>query len=266
MNLTEAQKAYIAAFIDGEGTIAVNKVKRTANRSGFRYYSCVLITNTNLEVLNTIKHWIGTGVIFGKDPTPKQLKEFKRYKYCYRLAVKHTKARELLEEIKDHLIIKKQNAINVLKFQEYIDGKKSYNYNSYSANKLHEFYVKSRVLNGASLKGIDTIHNYVKDERTPEEIIVPEVREKKDTKNYKTCCVEGCGALTHSKGYCRLHWRRLTESKTVKEGKAIRNCIQCGVSIEHLRIDRKTCSLSCKGKWFRQQAKKAQFVCEQVGA
>jgi len=88
--LTEIQKAYIAGIIDGEGSITITP-----------FSAFVFITNTDLNMLQTIRSWVGFGKIVEKD---------KAKKTCYRLIFYSKEAKVLLREIKNFLIIKRDLA------------------------------------------------------------------------------------------------------------------------------------------------------------
>ena len=54
--LTNEELSYIAGFIDGEGCLAISKRKHKNKFGQWLGYSCHIdLTNTNKEVLNTIK-------------------------------------------------------------------------------------------------------------------------------------------------------------------------------------------------------------------
>lgn len=54
MELTDAQRGYIAGFLDGEGTIHIH-----CNSDGTNLGPVVNMSNSNLEVLETIQGWVG---------------------------------------------------------------------------------------------------------------------------------------------------------------------------------------------------------------
>lgn len=71
------------------------------------------------------------------------------------------------------------------------------------------------------------------------------------------CSIEGCGAVMYGKGYCRLHYRRAYESKTlsdVADIRAQRPCLHCEQIIpDSARPDQKYCSRSCALKHYRRE-------------
>ena len=57
--LTDAQKGYIAAFLDGEGGIQITKSLRRDREYKLALHPDVYFTNTNQEVILTIRRWLG---------------------------------------------------------------------------------------------------------------------------------------------------------------------------------------------------------------
>jgi intein/homing endonuclease len=62
-HLTETQKAYLAAFLDGEGGIQITRNLRKNRIYKLALHPTVYFTNTNFEAINVIKHWISSGPI-----------------------------------------------------------------------------------------------------------------------------------------------------------------------------------------------------------
>ncbi|MBL4932747.1 LAGLIDADG family homing endonuclease [Clostridium paridis] len=93
--MTEAEKAYIAGIIDGEGSIMLIKFHNNQLPS-----PCVSIASTSLELLEWIKQVTSIGVIKGK----KNYNETK-HKNSFSYIVKYNDAINLLESISPYLII-----------------------------------------------------------------------------------------------------------------------------------------------------------------
>lgn len=97
MNKTE--KAYIAGFIDGEGTITLLKKHRNETPSPH-----VTISNCNLAILKWIRHKVGRGEIQKK-------KRFKNHhSAAFELRIRGNHALEFLEKIGHYLQIKRRQA------------------------------------------------------------------------------------------------------------------------------------------------------------
>lgn len=95
---------YIAGFFDGEGSIYLLESKK--NKSIFL---CVNLTNTEKKVLDKIKEQYGGSISKSKDVRGR--------KQLYRLRLYSNIGLNLLEDIKDLLIIKKNKAILAIEFQ-----------------------------------------------------------------------------------------------------------------------------------------------------
>lgn len=95
--LKEWQKGYIAAFLDGEGSVTLYKDKKYGFRANIEF------TNTNKGVLETIAKWLGVkGSIFKKDSYAQN---------CLKLSISnHRVELWLLKQIAPYLIIKDERA------------------------------------------------------------------------------------------------------------------------------------------------------------
>jgi hypothetical protein len=107
MKLTETEKAYLAGFIDGEGSFIINKREHQQKSDGSVYigYSAYVdIGNTNKKVLNWIKNKTGaTSKIYMNQMGGNR-------KIAYRLRISCKQAHDLIREIRRFLIIKKECA------------------------------------------------------------------------------------------------------------------------------------------------------------
>lgn len=105
--------AYIAGFIDGEGTIGIysNYAKDTVNPF---YAERIMIVQVDPTPLLFIKNLFPNGGISKKNrPNPK-------HKTCYVLKYSHTKAYELVKAIYPYLQVKKERAAVLIEFRENI--------------------------------------------------------------------------------------------------------------------------------------------------
>jgi hypothetical protein len=108
--LSEAQKAYIAGIIDGEGSITIY-----ANTGNYCYFE-VTVTNTNIKLINWLKETTGLGKI-SKDKRHSKLSK----KECYKWRVRRKEENlQLLKQIAPYLICKKEKAEKVLSHLLYI--------------------------------------------------------------------------------------------------------------------------------------------------
>jgi hypothetical protein len=103
--LSEAQRAYIAGIFDGEGSIA------TYGKCQNHYYFEVIVTNTDIKLINWLKETTGLGSV-SKDKPSKLSK-----KPCYRWSVRRKEeVLQLLKQIAPYLICKKEKAEKVLAY------------------------------------------------------------------------------------------------------------------------------------------------------
>ena len=105
-SVSDIDLAYIAGFIDGEGTVSLKK-------NGQRWPTVlpyILITNTNLEILQWIQTTIGMGNIHSKNRQTLYWKEA----YVLRLQTKDTK--DFIKIIYPFLKLKRKQAELILKF------------------------------------------------------------------------------------------------------------------------------------------------------
>jgi hypothetical protein len=103
-NLAEAQKGYLAAFIDGEGGIQVTRSLRRDREYSLALHPDVYFTNTNEAVIRTIRNWLGGGSV-----TRRPAKENNSDTYV--LTISGVKSiLELLEAIRPMLIVKAERA------------------------------------------------------------------------------------------------------------------------------------------------------------
>ena len=102
---------YIAGFIDGEGHISiVRRIKKGRNQ--IDYQPCVMVCNTDKNVLQLIKERIG-----GRWVECINISQYSGRPTLYRIIINKAEAlNEVLPKIIPHLIIKKDNAKLVLGF------------------------------------------------------------------------------------------------------------------------------------------------------
>ena len=126
---------YLAGFVDGEGTVGVNRRSRSKGR-WYSYDPYLTITNSSIEVLEMIKATIGFGSIRGRKKSNGTYT--KRPVYSYWLS--NHKARTVLKSIYPYLVVKKSQAKLVINLPKRGD---TYNY-----KKQEEIYNKLKILHG----------------------------------------------------------------------------------------------------------------------
>lgn len=109
--LTEVEKAYIAGFFDGEGTITLRKARRKTDPSRYSISPFLIVGNTHEGVINWLRETTGIGIVYGGT------KPFKDYwARTWRWQVISNQARVLLVDLLPYLIIKKEEAEIVINF------------------------------------------------------------------------------------------------------------------------------------------------------
>jgi hypothetical protein len=116
--LSIEEAVYIAAFIDGEGTISIRKYKRKAMAGGFRYVPIVEMNNTDVGVMQYLRSVIGPA----RYHIHKRYEDGRKTLYQLRLSVKVQ--RWLLDQIHPYLRIKKCQAEIVMEFLDLLTQKK----------------------------------------------------------------------------------------------------------------------------------------------
>jgi len=103
-SLSEPEKAYIAGFIDADGTLIISKSKNI-------FTPRIVIGNCDKPVLEIMNGWIGVGAIYTKkmnNPTHRTL-------YHYSIG-RHVTLIKLLPQLIPYLILKRKRAELILEF------------------------------------------------------------------------------------------------------------------------------------------------------
>lgn len=104
MEIKETEKAYLAGLVDGEGTI-------TVQNGGKNLRMLVIITNTNLEILNFVKDRYGGFIL-------KMTNDGTRKRDCFNWRLVSKGAINFIKDIYPYLIIKKKHADLAIMFQK----------------------------------------------------------------------------------------------------------------------------------------------------
>jgi hypothetical protein len=120
--MTEAEKAWLACAIDGEGTIYVTD--KVAKKTGWKVRRVVLcVCNTNLDFLTEAGRLLGNSNIeLQKDKRKRSLGGHRANKDCYQVRqYDRFKAVAILKELLPYLIIKKDKALAGIQLVEDTD-------------------------------------------------------------------------------------------------------------------------------------------------
>lgn len=97
--MEKIEKAYLAGLVDGEGTVTLSRKHSNETPSPE-----VSIANNSLQLLGWVKNVVGTGKITSKR------KNKPHHAQSYTWSIRDNKVISFLDEIKNYLIVKKQQA------------------------------------------------------------------------------------------------------------------------------------------------------------
>ena len=129
--LSETEKAYIAGFIDADGTIIISNSKKI-------FTPRIVMGNCNKLVLETIQSMIGVGKIYTKKMNTKEWRTL----YHYSIGT-HVNLIKLIPQLIPYLILKRKRAELVLEFCNirHCDSKSTYK------QRCFEIYDELKTLN-----------------------------------------------------------------------------------------------------------------------
>lgn len=110
VRLNDVQATWLAAMIDGEGTIGIYRIASRGRSSGFIYRAAIAVANTDRRLVERVADLVSAGICIAD----KRIRD--RHKPLYHAQVKSRFIVPLLEAIRPHLVIKGQQADNVLAF------------------------------------------------------------------------------------------------------------------------------------------------------
>lgn len=192
--LTPAEAAYLAAFIDGEGTLTIGRMKRPENRIGYRYTPILLMANTNRAGLERIRELCGNGRLLLCTPS-----KTAAHKHLFRLQFSANQIRHLLPQVEPFLLLKREQASLLAAFLRLVVNGK--NTTPAQWQEMERLRAEIRALN----------HRGLATAREPIEAVKPRPArnpwEKREADRRGVCSVEGCGRPHGAKGYCRRHYK-----------------------------------------------------------
>ncbi len=102
--VSEIDWARLAAYIDGERTILIDKVK-AANGGRPCHFVALRVANTNIDLMQWVKSTFG-GFVYVSNPTTKKT----HHKTCFNWSVRSVQANEVLLGCFPYLIVKTKQA------------------------------------------------------------------------------------------------------------------------------------------------------------
>ena len=107
--LNDVQSSWLAATVDGEGSVGIWR-QRSNDRNGYKYRPVVCVFNTNAAFLAQVSKLVDGWYHIKQNPARPN------HKTTWVVRVKDRAVPALLEQIKQHLIIKRKQADLVLEF------------------------------------------------------------------------------------------------------------------------------------------------------
>lgn len=133
----ETAKAYIAGFIDGEGSICISGVKRWG-------YVQIQINQMNRKPLDFINKYYPGRLIKLRVPQ----NSYSKHCHIYRLIYHEANVRKLLRDMESKLILKSRHAKLALQFIAFKNSKPKKSYTLQDHKILRAFKKKMHQLNG----------------------------------------------------------------------------------------------------------------------
>jgi hypothetical protein len=118
--LSEAEKAWLAGVIDGEGSIFLSKVENKKTRRGYFYLPSISVSNSNRDFLIKVCQTIGEGTVCLAKKGGSRVKP--RWMYIASSGV----IRATLPQILPYLIVKRERVALMLQFLEFLDNNPIY--------------------------------------------------------------------------------------------------------------------------------------------
>jgi hypothetical protein len=109
--LSPTEAAYVAGFVDGEGTISICRSQRKLNRAGHRYLPLFVVSNSDREGLERVRAMCGNGRIVGNYHKLKPT-----HRTVYTLRFSPNQIRHLLPQLRPYLVVKAKQADIVMAF------------------------------------------------------------------------------------------------------------------------------------------------------
>lgn len=235
MSPTEA--AYVAGFVDGEGTITIGRQRRDENRAGFRYIPILIAANTDLAGLEAVRRMCGNGRVSLCTPSKRQA-----HKHLFRLTMAANQIRRVLPQIRPFLVIKAKQADLLTEFLDLIVSGR--NCSPEDWQRQEDLRAEIRSMN----------HRGLTEARQPRELVMVRKTKPQPKREPKPCQVDGCERPHSAHGYCHPHYKLYVLRGGPSKYEA--SCEHCGARfISHYKGTR-FCSKSCNDKRHRVRNRK----------
>lgn len=255
--LTCEQAAYIAGFVDGEGTIRVRISRRDGRDSNLSHgwHWQFEIFNTNLKVLEIIQEWTGVGAIYGREP------RIFGHKESYQWSVFSLKALYVLQQIVPYLIVKKRRAELIVSLDAIRQSRKKGNRVFYTDEDLiiiSRLFEEIKRENETGSLDVKLLHRPEDSETV--QYIRPKSERLKPGPRRTFCKIEGCEQRIKKAtgGLCAEH----AKERSREERRRTVQCEECGAEIETLESRTRFCSAKCQ-TWNSYKRRTGKGVAEQ---
>ena len=234
--LSDKDAAYIAGFIDGEGSFYFVLERRMENRSGLRVAPNMSVSQVRSEVLDWIVQRCGGRLRFVcRENSALDAQD------CWSINWSPNQMRWLIPQLRPYLIVKRRVAELMLEFLSLTAAQA--NYGKYNGKRQWEIYqlVKSENKRGrADYEAQDV----------PLEML--ELRPVANPRPAGACSEQGCENKHYGRGFCQKHYRRKFVNVN-PDGNA--PCAHCGGAILDRRPDQRYCDSRCRMKAYRKRKK-----------
>lgn len=235
LQLVEA--AYVAGFFDGEGTLTIARESRKGNRSGVRYFACMMAANTDYAGLEHLQRLCGNGRIDCSVAA-----KGRNQKPVYRLWFSPNQARHVLPQIEPYLCIKRAQAAILMEFLDICASGKDANVAHWDTIERLRGQIRELNYRGATKVAYKAAKIFIRAK-------APIVRTRRKR---GVCQIDGCQRPHQSKGYCRRHYKLYVERGGPKRYEAV--CEHCNTSFVS-RYQARFCSKKCGDKSLVVRAK-----------
>jgi hypothetical protein len=137
--------AYIAGFVDGEGTIGIYRKYDLRADWAPGYAERIIIVQVDRRPLDFIKQFFPRGSL------SKKKKYHEHYRQAYALKYSHTQAYELAKALLPYLQVKRAQAEALIEFRgqmKYVDRKTSRRLDPAELKRREQYFIKLKELNG----------------------------------------------------------------------------------------------------------------------
>jgi hypothetical protein len=232
LDATEA--AYVAGFLDGEGTVTIGRETRSANRVGYRYHPCLMLANTNREGLEHVQRLCGNGridcAIAAKGRNQKPL---------YRLWFSANQIRQLLPQVRPFVFIKRPQIALLMRFLDLLPHSKDAGAEHWAAIEQLRGEIRALNYRGATKPSLKAARVFIREKKPP-------VRTRRIR---GVCQITDCGRPHAGKGYCRYHYKVYVERGGPTRHERV--CEHCGTAFITRYKHTRFCSKACNDKNYR---------------